>query len=88
MELAVDQGSYVALKDLASLCRDGVGGDIDRVRALGCYLKLLDIGDGDGMHEAHQLADLMTDEEIRRAASWANRAALGESLIENARRRL
>ncbi|MGW1713570.1 tetratricopeptide repeat protein [Streptomyces sp. NPDC002156] len=86
LELAVDQGSYVALKDLAPLCRDGVGGDVDRVRALGCYLKLLDIGDGDGMHEAHQLADLMTDEEIREAASWANHVALGESLIGRARR--
>ncbi|MFI6335247.1 tetratricopeptide repeat protein [Streptomyces sp. NPDC050535] len=86
LEVAVDQGSYRALKDLASMCRDGVGGEVDRVRAVGCYLKLLDVGDGDGMHEAHQLADLMTDAEIREAASWANHVAEGESLIRRARR--
>ncbi|MEU9279215.1 tetratricopeptide repeat protein [Streptomyces sp. NPDC048342] len=85
MELSADQGAYVGLKELAPMCRDGVGGDIDLVRALGCFLKLLDIGDGDGMHEAHQLADRMTDEEIREAASWANHAAEGESLIRRAR---
>jgi hypothetical protein len=67
------------------MCRDGVGGGIDLVRALGCFLKLLDIGDGDGLHEAHQLVDRMTDEEIREAAAWANRAAEGESLIRRAR---
>lgn len=86
MELSVDQGAYVALKELAAMCRDGVGGDVNLVRALGCYLKLLNIGDGDGMHEAHQLADRMTDEEIKKAASWANRVAEGESLIRRARR--
>lgn len=85
-ELSVDQGAYVALKELAAMCRDGVGGEVSLVRSLGCYLKLLNIGDGDGMHEAHQLADRMTDEEIREAASWGNRTVEGESLIRRASR--
>lgn len=86
LELSVEQGSYVAIKELAPMCRDGVGGEVDLVLALGCYLKMLTIGDGDGMHEAHQLADRMTDEEIREAAAWANRTDEGESLIRRARR--
>ncbi|MYY86013.1 hypothetical protein GT044_33010 [Streptomyces sp. SID335] len=85
-ELAVSQGSYRALMHLGKMYRDGVGGNVDRVRALMCFLKLLDIDNGDGFHEAHDLVWDMTDDEIREGAQLAGRRQEGEVLVDNKKR--
>ncbi|MEV4806627.1 hypothetical protein AB0K18_42090 [Nonomuraea sp. NPDC049421] len=71
---------------LAEWCRDGVGGPVDKVQAVRWFLKLLDFGDGDGVHEAIMLARSMSDEEIRTAARLADRSGEAGVLIGVARR--
>lgn len=86
LSLAVGQGSYRALMNLGMMCRDGIGGDVDRVQALTCFLKLLDVGDGDGLHEAHAMVPEMTDQEVKEAALKAGRVSEGGVLIGNRRK--
>lgn len=81
-ERAAGQGSLAAIQVLASWCRDGIGGPVDVVEAIGWYLRMLDYGNGDGVHEAIQLAKGMAPAEIRRAAEIAGCAAAVEALIE------
>ncbi|WP_326738768.1 tetratricopeptide repeat protein [Streptomyces sp. NBC_01022] len=80
---AVEQGSYRALLNLGIMCRDGLGGSVDRVKALTCFLRLLDVRDGDGFHEAHALVLEMTDQEVREAALKAGRVNEGDALIKS-----
>ncbi|WP_158558551.1 MULTISPECIES: tetratricopeptide repeat protein [unclassified Streptomyces] len=84
---AVAQGSYDALLNLGIMCRDGLGGGTDRERALSCFLKLLDVNNGDGIHESHDVVALMSDRQIRAAALRAGRVAEGEGMIAGRRRR-
>jgi uncharacterized protein len=39
------------------------------------------VGNGDGVHEIHQLADEMTDDEIREAARLAGDPSYAEALF-------
>ncbi|MEU8662781.1 tetratricopeptide repeat protein [Actinoplanes philippinensis] len=65
--------------------RDGFGGPVDRVRALRWYLTLLGTGNGDALHEAHQIVALMSDDEIREAGRLSGRLTDAEVFL--ARRR-
>lgn len=53
--------------------RDGFGGPVDLVQALRWYLAMLSVGGGDGIHEAHKIVPLMTDDEIHEAGRLAGR---------------
>lgn len=80
--LAAESGLPRAAFDLACAYRDGFGGPRDTVQAVRWFLKMLDVGDGDGVHEAIELAHEMTHDEIRLAARPAGRVPEGEALIE------
>lgn len=67
--------------------RDGHGTDPDPVQAVRWFLAMLGAGCGDGVHEAIQLADSMTDEEIRRAAELAGDPICGDALVSTVRGR-
>jgi TPR repeat protein len=79
-------GDPKAMAILADYCRDGRGGEKDVLEAVRWYLRLLDFGNGDGVHEAIQLARSMTDEQIVRAAQLAGRASDAQALIQVARK--
>jgi TPR repeat protein len=66
----------------AAACRhrDGFGGPVDHVQALRWFLALLGVGNGDGLHEAHQLAPHMTVAQIREAGRLAGRPSEAETL--------
>lgn len=53
--------------------RDAVGTRRDRVQAVRCYLAMLSVQDGDGVHEAIVLARRMSEAQIREAARLAGR---------------
>lgn len=63
--------TVASVKNLATMYYYGLGGPPDKVKELGCYMKMLDLGDGDAMHYGHTTASEMTIEEIREAAVWA-----------------
>lgn len=74
-----DPGSMFAA---ACWYRDGIGTPRDLVQAMRWYFTMLDHGNGDGVHEALQLAKSgITDEQIREAARLAGRPGDGESTI-------
>ena len=67
--------------------RDGLGTAPDPVQAVRWFLAMLDKGNGDGIHEAIQLAKQdMTEEQIRTAGQLASRPSEAETLIRTARK--
>lgn len=89
LERIVPEGVATATsaRNLAVMCHHGLGGPPDKVKELGCYMKMLDLGDGDGMHQGHTLASEMTVQEIGRAAAWARSDAWTDTLVRHARDR-
>lgn len=61
--------------------RDGTGAEADPVQAVRWFLGMLDRGNGDGIHEAIELARTMTPEQVREAGRLAGRPGDAESLI-------
>ncbi|MFI0405533.1 tetratricopeptide repeat protein [Actinomadura sp. 3N508] len=83
---AAEGGVPVAMLKAGSYCREGVGGNIDRVQAVRWYLRALDFGNGDGVHDAIATARLMSDTEVREAARLAGREPDAEALLKAARK--
>ncbi|MEU5790960.1 tetratricopeptide repeat protein [Micromonospora purpureochromogenes] len=65
-----DKGSMFAA---ACWYRDGFGGPVNLVQALRWYLAMLNIGSGDGIHEAHEIAPRMTADQIYEAGRLSGR---------------
>ncbi len=65
--------------------RDGFGGPVDLVQAMRWYLRMLDAGSGDGVHEAHKLVPHMTDDEIHEAGRQAGRILDAELFVAQRR---
>ncbi|WP_449066198.1 tetratricopeptide repeat protein [Planomonospora algeriensis] len=85
--LAAAEGGHAgAMFAVGIRYRDGIGAGRDAVQAVRWFLKMLDVGNGDGVHEAIELARSVTDDQIREAAGLAGREADGESLISVVRR--
>ncbi|MEU5992944.1 tetratricopeptide repeat protein [Spirillospora sp. NPDC047418] len=82
---AADSGIPTAMITLGKWYADGTGGAVEKIEAVRWFLKLLDFGDGDGVHEAIQLARTMEDSEIREAAARAGRQDDADALINAAR---
>jgi hypothetical protein len=61
--------------------RDGTAGQSDPVQAVRWFLAMLNSGNGDGVHEAIQVAKSMNPEQIREAARLAGRVGDGEAII-------
>ncbi|MEE6259078.1 tetratricopeptide repeat protein [Plantactinospora sonchi] len=75
---AGDRGSMFAA---ACWYRDGFGGPVDLVQALRWYLALLNVGNGDGIHEAHGIAPSMTEDEIHEAGRLSGRLLEADLLV-------
>ncbi|MFE9627025.1 tetratricopeptide repeat protein [Streptomyces sp. NPDC006527] len=61
--------------------RDGVGTAADPVQAVRWFLSMLDRGNGDGIHDAIQLARSMTLDQVREAGRLSGHPDEAESLI-------
>ncbi|GAA0221257.1 tetratricopeptide repeat protein [Cryptosporangium japonicum] len=61
--------------------RDGFGGPVDLVQALRWYLALLDVGSGDGIHEAHLIVPRMSAEEIHEAGRLSGRRLEADEFV-------
>ncbi|XRQ08831.1 tetratricopeptide repeat protein [Actinomadura welshii] len=82
---AANAGSTKAMLTLGKWFASGIGGAVDKVEAVRWFLRPIDVGDGDGVHEAIQVARTMADAEIREAAVRAGRPDDAEALINAAR---
>lgn len=85
---AANGGIPSAMLTLGEWYSSGIGGEVDKIEAVRWLLKLLEIGDGDGIHDAIQIARTMTDDEIYEAASRAGRKADAAALINTVRNSL
>jgi TPR repeat protein len=61
--------------------RDGFGGPVDLVQALRWYLAMLNVGSGDGIHEAHKIVPVMTDDQIHEAGRLAGRISEADVFV-------
>ncbi|MET7982084.1 MULTISPECIES: tetratricopeptide repeat protein [unclassified Streptomyces] len=61
--------------------RDAIGTDKDVVRSLFWFLMMVHVGNGDGIHESHELVSGMSDQQIRDAARRAHSPEWAEALI-------
>jgi TPR repeat protein len=82
---AANGGVPAAMLTLGEWYSTGIGGEVDKIEAVRWLLKPLDFGDGDGVHDAIQIARTLTDDEIREAAVRAGREADATALIGTVR---
>jgi hypothetical protein len=61
--------------------RDGIGTIADPIQAVRWFLSPLDRGNGDGIHEAIELASSMTIDQIREAGRLSGYSDEAELLI-------
>ena len=72
-----ETGNLAAMMHVGRWCRDGVGGPVDRVQAARWFMTaFVKHKSGDGIHEMHEMAGAMTEEELWAAA----RLSGGESV--------
>ncbi|GGR75602.1 hypothetical protein GCM10010169_19600 [Micromonospora fulviviridis] len=76
---AGDKGSMFAA---ACWYRDGFGGPVDLVQALRWYLAMLNVGSGDGIHEAHAIVPRMTADEIYEAGTLSGRLLEADLFVQ------
>ncbi|MFF2365491.1 tetratricopeptide repeat protein [Streptomyces sp. NPDC058122] len=84
-ERAAEGGHGPSMFATAVRYRDAVGTDRDAVRSLMWFLMMLHVGNGDGLHESHQLVSDMSDQQIREAARRAHSPEWAEALITSRR---
>ncbi|GAA4607992.1 hypothetical protein GCM10023107_84340 [Actinoplanes octamycinicus] len=79
---AAEEGHQGAMRAAADWYRDGYGGPVNLVQALRWYLKLLDLGSGDGIHQAHSIVSRMTVDEIHEAGRLSGRYTEAEAFTQ------
>jgi TPR repeat protein len=79
---AAEGGHQGAMRAAADWYRDGYGGPVDLVQALRWYLKMLDLGNGDGIHPAHAIVPRMTVDEIHEAGRLSGRYTEADVLAQ------
>lgn len=85
-ERAAEGGHGPSMLATAVRYRDAIGTDRDAVRSLTWFLMMLHVGNGDGVHESHELVSDMSDQQIREAARRAHSPEWAEALITSRRR--
>ncbi|MFC9328363.1 tetratricopeptide repeat protein [Kitasatospora sp. NPDC057015] len=78
-------GHGPAMFAVAVRFRDGLGAARNEVQAVRWFLKMLTVGNGDGIHEAIRTARSMSDADIRRAGRMAGDQSAAETLIRTVR---
>jgi TPR repeat protein len=79
--LAAESGDARCMFEAADRYRDGRGTPVDLVQSLRWYLAMLNHGDGDGIHQGHQIVDRMTDQQILDAGRQSGRTSEAETFL-------
>ncbi|GAA2444876.1 tetratricopeptide repeat protein [Streptomyces glaucus] len=83
---AAESGHDGAMYVVARWYRDGTAGRADSVEALKWFLRMIRVGNADGLHEAIDVARRVSDEEIRRAGELAGCRAEAEAMAGTVRK--
>lgn len=78
---AAERGHDGAMNAASDWFRDGVGTAADNVQAMRWLLPLTAKLNMDAVHKAHQLGELMTDEQIREAGQLSGHAVEAETTV-------
>jgi TPR repeat protein len=78
---AAERGHDGAMNAASDWYRDGVGTPVDNVQAMRWLLPLTAKLNMDAVHKAHQLGELMTDEQIREAGRLSGRSVEAETTV-------
>ncbi|WP_369254590.1 tetratricopeptide repeat protein [Streptomyces sp. R35] len=73
LERIIPDGEIPSLsaKNLSAMCYMGIGGPVDKVKALGSALKTAELGDRDGLGYGRTIASELTAAEIEESISWS-----------------
>ncbi|MEO3928451.1 tetratricopeptide repeat protein [Micromonosporaceae bacterium B7E4] len=77
-----ESGDKASMYAAACWYRDGFGGPVDLVQALRWYLAMLNVGSGDGIHDAHEIVPRMTPDEIHDAGRLSGRLLEADLFVE------
>lgn len=80
---AAEDGQVDGMFAAATCYRNGTGTAPDLIQSLRWLLAPLNAGNGDGIHEAHQVAESMRAEDIRKAGSLANQRLWAEGFVRH-----
>ncbi|MGW4669594.1 tetratricopeptide repeat protein [Streptomyces sp. NPDC004324] len=61
----------LSAKNYSAMCYHGMGGPVDKVKALGGALKTAELGDRGGLEDSRTIASELTAEQILEAISWS-----------------
>jgi len=83
LERIIPEGATPPLsaKNLSAMCYQGVGGPVDKVKALGSALKMAELGDRDGLGHARRIAGELTTAEVKEAISWSKVDGWAEAFL-------
>jgi TPR repeat protein len=79
---AAEAGDTDSMHAAARWYRAGYGGATSLVQALRWYLAMLNVGSGDGLHEAHAMVPRMTADEIYEAGRLSGRLLEADLLVQ------
>ncbi|MEU8951752.1 tetratricopeptide repeat protein [Streptomyces sp. NPDC048489] len=89
LEKIVPDGEIPPLsaKNFSAMCYHGLGGPVDKIRALGGTLKSVELGDRDGIDSSRTIAAELTVVEIEEAIVWSKVDDWAEAFLACARDR-
>jgi len=77
-----EAGDKASMYAAACWYRDGIGGPANLVQALRWYLAMLNIGSGDGIHEAHRIVPRMSADDIHEAGRQSGRLLEADLFVQ------
>jgi TPR repeat protein len=83
--VGAESGNADCMFVVGSWYRDGIGTSVDLVQGMRWFIAMLNVGSGNGVHEAHQMVSQMTPEEIRTSARLAGRPLDAEVFLREKR---
>ncbi|MET9899504.1 tetratricopeptide repeat protein [Streptomyces sp. NPDC006446] len=89
LEEVVPDGEIPPLsaKNYSAMCYHGIGGPVDKVKALGGALKTAELGDRGGLEDSRTIASELTAEQILEAIAWSKVDDWAEAFLSYAKKR-
>ncbi|MER6442715.1 tetratricopeptide repeat protein [Streptomyces sp. NPDC001185] len=77
----------LSAKNFSAMCYHGLGGPVDKIKALGAALKSVELGERDGIDSSRTIAGELTIVEIEEAIAWSKVDDWAEAFLACARDR-
>ncbi|MFE2302440.1 tetratricopeptide repeat protein [Streptomyces sp. NPDC059445] len=77
----------LSAKNFSAMCYHGMGGPVNKIKALGGALKSVELGDRDGIDGSRTIAGELTIAEIKEAIAWSKVDNWAEAFLACARDR-